>query len=914
MLSSYTESSNVGIDISCVDINMSWEPTTSIINEYTNKGINIDVVKNTWKKNSKFYLKVVKYEDDLIPKAYLLKSSQLFSANQNPYWNTRKIFRFRFHHIQHSYIKEFIAQLTDEDIREPNYICFRIVYFKVQGGGNNIFYPIRASKNGSIDVGLGDNNRMNINKNSFSIKDGGILPYVLDKTTLVWLFFFGYNVKSDVWTSEFKPSENKNSNQILRNALYTNYYSYEIGHTYNLIEDIFFQPLIEPLDTITITNVKQYSFVSFKKSHNTGGNELINIQANDLSRHYLKFTTTEPTVNQEIELDIMSRDYLYKRYVVKRKEIDGETFIVNNIRSGLAEELYKFNLTIIYFKVVNDADKRHSIIAQDAILGYTYYNIKILPEEALADFEPVLYFKLLNNSPHAISIKTLNGQFISENTGLVFPLLNSLGEKTQPRFEVRSTGEVRDIDEFEITIEVITENVFYKSLIPILPLTVNVANLYVNYNYLLIDIYDRDNIIKSNDVKVMPRRYEDITKSVVINHEVIPGSGDSVTYNFTVVVENNKFVITNPLTSASWEYADIMGKETDILSNLKQNDILYFDTSDSSNFGHRLSFFTTNNTSAFELRNENNSILAEYSRYYPQGTPGSYVRITLPRDRTTIYYRTNPFNSVTNYVVYGYGTINFNVLEFKEIGTFTITDISSNPQQGGGSIDLSNNGILGNIDLVLRVDDDLFGAQNLGSVFVRTIAVSPPLNLSYYIENDTHLNLEWDVEEVGRKKYFFDNDYSINISYEILRQGYSETGEEVYEIIGVSEGNNTTYIDITTERFTNYNYKVRTLITWKEAVVRSSPSDELFVFICENNAFADVGGRWNNTTSNRKLYKKLDNNCINVNKLVSGYSRSSKSHPGAPTALTTNLFPNSKELTRSERYALLSRANSRPQR
>ena len=214
--------------------------------------------------------------------------------------------------------------------------------------------------------------------------------------------------------------------------------------------------------------------------------------------------------------------------------------------------------------------------------------------------------------------------------------------------------------------------------------------------------------------------------------------------------------------------------------------------------------------------------------------------------------------------------------------------------------------------MTLRVDDDLFGAQNLGSVFVRTIAVSPPLNLSYYIENDTHLNLEWDVEEIGRKKYFFDNDFSINISYEILRQGYTETGLEVYEVIGISE--TTTYVDTTTERFTNYNYKVRTLITWKEAIVRSSPSNELFVFICENNAFADVGGRWNNTTSNTKLYKKLDNNCINVNKLVSGYPRSSKSHPGAPTALTTNLFPNSKELTNSERYALLSRANSRPQR
>ena len=88
----------------------------------------------------------------MIPKAYLLKSSELFSANQNPDWNTRKLFRFKFYHIKHSYIKEFIAQLTDEDIREPNYICFRIVYFKVQDGGNK-FYPIRASKNGGTDEG-----------------------------------------------------------------------------------------------------------------------------------------------------------------------------------------------------------------------------------------------------------------------------------------------------------------------------------------------------------------------------------------------------------------------------------------------------------------------------------------------------------------------------------------------------------------------------------------------------------------------------------------------------------------------------------------------------------------------------------------------------------------------------------------
>jgi len=119
-------------------------------------------------------------------------------------------------------------------------------------------------------------------------------------------------------------------------------------------------------------------------------------------------------------------------------------------------------------------------------------------------------------------------------------------------------------------------------------------------------------------------------------------------------------------------------------------------------------------------------------------------------------------------------------------------------------------------------------------------------------------------------------------------------------------------MDSTAIRFYNYKYKVRSVIKWKEAEVRSADSEYLFTFVCENNHFPE--GRWNNTTSNKKLYKDIGPNCVDVGKLQPGYSRSVQTHPGMPSRLTTNLFPNSKQLTAAERYAMLAKSQGRPQR
>ena len=78
-------------------------------------------------------------------------------------------------------------------------------------------------------------------------------------------------------------------------------------------------------------------------------------------------------------------------------------------------------------------------------------------------------------------------------------------------------------------------------------------------------------------------------------------------------------------------------------------------------------FFDSDNAQiAYELRNENGSLLAEYSRYQP-GTPESYVRVKLPTDRTTLFYRNNPFNQNKLYAIW-YGKIELDSLTYESIG------------------------------------------------------------------------------------------------------------------------------------------------------------------------------------------------------------------------------------------------------
>ena len=109
MLTSYSPTHGVGVDVRVLDFKMHW---------------------NGFPLTSNFYIKIIKYPDEIIPKLYC--SRKLFTLAMNPTWNDRKIVRFKFDYIHTSYVKEMIGELVDDDPREPNYSCFDIAMLKVR--------------------------------------------------------------------------------------------------------------------------------------------------------------------------------------------------------------------------------------------------------------------------------------------------------------------------------------------------------------------------------------------------------------------------------------------------------------------------------------------------------------------------------------------------------------------------------------------------------------------------------------------------------------------------------------------------------------------------------------------------------------------------------------------------------------
>ena len=81
MLNGFQTTSGIGVDTPVVKMNMTWE---------------------NFPLTSRFYAKLVKYDDEVRPKLYLKK--KLFDASLNPIWNTRKLVIFNWMFVVNSYI------------------------------------------------------------------------------------------------------------------------------------------------------------------------------------------------------------------------------------------------------------------------------------------------------------------------------------------------------------------------------------------------------------------------------------------------------------------------------------------------------------------------------------------------------------------------------------------------------------------------------------------------------------------------------------------------------------------------------------------------------------------------------------------------------------------------------------------
>lgn len=851
MLNGFQSTSGIGVDTPVIKMNMTWDgyPLTS-----------------------RFYAKLVKYNDEVRPKLYLHK--KIFNVSMNPIWNTRKLVIFNWLFVQNSYVKELVGELVEDDPRSPpNYCTFNIVMIKPREGPGNIFYPLREGLYGGTTVGLGDNERMNLDEQSF-IREIGNVKYTEYFNRLVWEFYFGYTELTDIWS----PIESENPIIPLRNPFYVSRWQLTTGNIPKDIVDFKMCCLITPTDHVKIFCPIQQTFAFLK-------NDPLWIYKGDNSMHTYTIQTLRSEEAGTIPLELGSDDLAYKTFNERIKTIVGRTYYIVNVKTGIDGYLYKLNLKIINFDIVNQFGNP---LATIELGGSTKFYINIKPSSAIDDLDgATLYFQIDNLNPHLLLVPKV----------VAYPATNNIGQLVAPEFDCSSFGNEGDVDEFIMPIKITSTNQYFNNIIQV-PIQVNVANLYINADFVLINIYDLTNLIYSQKIQILPRRYEDITQSLQIDATYEPSTADYVTFKFKSTVTGNKFFIEETeslsIILKSYTYSQTWPG--------KQGDVFHIDTSDPSNFGHRLTFYDANDATAKELKNDDGEPLAQYSRTAPQGTPDSYVSIRLPMDKTTIYYRTQPLNPRQNYTMYGYGTLVLDPLVLEQIGNVICGDVDGTPE--GGELQLQSNGVQGQYDVRLAVaDNDLFGVQNVGVISVRTVAITPPINVRYDIVNDTEVHINWDVEIAGNTLYSFADPtktrYTTTASYEILRERVNPiTGDKEFVVIGTAP--KCEWVDYTAVRFTNYKYQIRALVKWNAVEVTSGHSDSLFVFVCENNKFPL--GRFNNTTENRKLYQDIGQTCERVGMLPSA------------GRLTGNLFPTAKQFTKNELYSMMAKAQGRPSR
>ena len=857
MLGSFDNESGIGVEERCLKFNMHWE------------GFSL---------TSKFNAKLVQYKDELIPRFYIKK--EIFEKNMMPSWSVRNIAIFNFEFIKTSYVNEFLGELWEDDPREPSMTCFRIPYFKVRDGPGTFFYPIREGKYGGKEIGLEDNNRMGLDKHSFD-QEIGLIHYTEHPGNLVWEFYFGYDDISQIFSLE----EQDNPIERLRNALYVSKYFTQMGTIESIVQDVYFLPLIKPLEEISIYTKILPSWLQVYNSlgNETGAdaNQLI-IPEGSVEEYLYSYKALGTVVNGSLPISVTSEDLLYKTYNERIKVIEGRTFYIVNVRTGLDPDVYMLYFNIFDFKVENAYGLTTATIE---LGGKTTFLIKTMPEEidVLNTIDPniSIYFSLAHVNPHLL--------YVPET--VAWPKRDILGNRLHPTFDVESYGITSQISEFPIQISTASENYYWNKIEKIPKIQVNVSGLYLTNYKMLVDVADTINLSFSNDIYVRPKRYDDvdITGVLKLRGDVQISTADYETFNYVSKYENNKFRLTEEKSDATT--LEVFDYNKPLIG--KQGDTIYIDTSDPSNFGQKITFYDGNNSYSQELKNEDGGILAIYSRNYAQGTPNSYVSIRLPIGTNNVYYRNQPFNPRQAYWQYGFGLILASDLELKQIGDFTFLDVDGTEE--GGKLEMVSNGVQGQVDIAMGVvDNDLFSDINLGLITVRTIKVSEPINPEYEIKNERDVYLNWSVEEYGKTIYDFANPlltrYSTTVVYEISRLTF-QSGTPEYSVLGTSD--KAEYIDTTAERYQNYRYKIRSIITWEGVSVRSIQSQFLFVFVCQNNQFPY--GRWNNTTQNPKLYKNIGETCNEI---------------GMATKfpLAGNLFPNSAKMTQAEVYAMMAKS------
>lgn len=841
-------------------------------------------------------IKVVKFTDRLQP--YVMVKTSVLDATDIPSWNTRQLILFNFEdgmNLTSSGTGKVIAQyvsetITDDDFDFSDYALFKIIKIKAVGGSEefkNIQQPINLFQlNESLpdfgDISGSQLEDINITPNSFD-------PLRLDTNYFQTLRYFMFGFKCSTTKSLlYDTNETSHVVETFENMVYLYENNFTTGFSSLAVETtmkfVFLMKNTEQIEIINTTPTQDYEVLINNSSSN-----IIDVNTIDILSLFVKINNG--VTNSKINLRFVSNDIIFNTFLPVFKEVNGTPYLLSSRPSGLNPELYIFNVSVFKISAVDNITRSTtSVISLNGSREIELFMEPDLKQEYFGGVTPYppLRIVITNQNP---SIFDMPGQ-------VFFPDISG-SNINNTKFTITSTSNPDNLNNLLlVTFDIITNTPLFQN-ISIPNISIQVASMVSNTTKCFINTAISN--ISYNPTVVIstaPGTLEDLSSATLIGVNQ-QATISPQTYNFNVKIIDNQYVI---------EYTEDLQVEsiirrfgpvvTDISFQAYEGDIYVFDTSHISNQNHVLAFFS--NSSIIGNNQITNDETVLYDADINQGSTGSTVTLTVPSSQsfTDIYLSDFPsgenqqnklsgvcrLNILSNPTDISLGTFNFTQLIGDGTSTMSlVTALDSNniPVQGINTLDIDLDADNTDATRVL----ELFSGEKtpIPQIIVNSIYLSKPTNISFTVFNKNFISITWSLN--GGTIYPFANPresrFPISVYYNIYRE---DADTNNIALIGTSLLN--TFIDQNTINFNNYNYYIESVATWEGMTMTSERSDELFVFVCENNRFPD--GRWNNSFSNPKLYKELSS-CSNRNNI------------------TTNLYPNSWSLSKRQIYSRLSK-------
>ena len=862
----------------------------------TFQGIELKMMKftiNPQNENRYNNVKVIKFYDNVQP--FVLVKNNIINNSDLLSWNNRQLVEFDFETnlgLTGNGIGKIIAQLSndvfvnDSNIDFSSYTVFKILKIK-KIGNSEIFKNIQEQiynydSNGNISGRQLED--INVSKDSF---DPTITSMTINFINTGLYFVFGFKCTSTK-SLIYNTNETSSINHTFENMIYIFNNNFTTGFSSAATESTMkIKLLMNNTDTVEIVNTSPSA--SYNILFNNDSSNIINIGTSSIITFFIQIING--VTNSKINLRFLSDDIIFNTFVPIFKQVGTNQYLLSSRPSGLNPDLYVFNVSVFKISAVDKITRSTtSVISLNGNRDIEFFIEPDLKQE---------YFGGLNPSvqPLKIQITNQNPSIFNMTNEVIFPSIdpNNVADISNAQFTITSTSNPDNLNNLLfVDFEVITNyNLFNNISIP--SISIQVASIVANTTKCFINTAD-GNISYSPVISISTAEgtIEDLSSATLLGVNT-QKTINPQTYTFTVKIVDSQFVIEYDTTLQVDPIVRRFSLINDISFQAFENDIYIFDTSHFSNQNHLISFFTSSTI------NSNNELLSGviYDENINQGEPGSKITINIPsnsqysnifisdfpsgdnkQNRVTGLCKINILPNPTNINI---GTFNFSLLKGGQLSTATlIPNLDSNniPIQGINTLDIEIDTTKTDASRIL----ELFSGERrpIPTITVNSIYLSKPENITFVVFNRTYILLNWNVN--NSSIYSFANPresrYTISVYYNIYRED-ADTNNTT--LIGTT--NFSTFTDTTATNFNNYNYYIESVATWEGISITSKRSDQLFVFVCENNRFPN--GRWNNSFSNPKLYKQLST-CNTRN------------------SITTNLFPNSWSLSKKQTFARLA--------